>query len=237
LHLCRVLEKRVVPVFFDINPDECGPADLAARIPPLPWAGGSEDCDGIGWEEDVQWIKDITGLRLEALDGFWDTCVDKTIQDVARLLRRPAVDILKKVDLTPSGRNARFVGRGDELERLEKLLGEVGKAFVTGMGGIGKTQLLLEYVYRHKGCYAKILWIDGTLQSRLANSLALAKHVGVELEKEGADAEAENIRRIKDALERAEAPYLLVLDNVDEEEGLWNMLPNGGICHVSDSDF
>eukprot|EP00243_Klebsormidium_subtile_P008882 TRINITY_DN431_c0_g1_i14.p1 TRINITY_DN431_c0_g1~~TRINITY_DN431_c0_g1_i14.p1 ORF type:complete len:767 (+),score=194.19 TRINITY_DN431_c0_g1_i14:430-2730(+) len=232
LHLCRALGKKVVPVFFDVSPDECGPADLAANIPPLPWAGGSGDWDGVGWEEDVQWIKGITGLRLEALDGFWDTCIDEIIQDVARLLGRPAVDLLTKVDTTPFGRNKGFVGRGEELVSLEEIMREDGMAFVTGIGGMGKTQLLLEYVNRHRGRYAKVLWIDGTSQTREANFIGLAEHLGVQLEKEGVDALAANIRKVKDALERAEAPYLLVMDNVDEEEGLWDMLPNVGICQV-----
>jgi hypothetical protein len=232
LHMCRVLEKVVVPIFFDIKPDECGPTALASRVPPLPWDGGSGDWDGFGWEEDVQWIKGIVGLRLEALDGFWDTCIDKAIQDVARLLGRPAVDVLVKVDMTPFGHNAGFVGRTEELKGLEDTLARDGKAFITGIGGMGKTQLLLEFVNRHRGRYAKLLWIDGALQNREANLICLAGHLGIELEKEGTAAQAENIRKVKGALERAEAPYMLVLDNVDDATGLLSMLPRHGLCQV-----
>jgi hypothetical protein len=235
LHVCRTQGKKVVPIFFDIRPDECRPDALASNVPGLPWNRQIGDWDGLGWEEDVQWIKSITGLRLEALDGFQDRCINMTVQDVARLLGRPAFDILTKVDLTPFARDARFVGRGSELKKLEELLRDYGKALVTGMGGMGKMQLLLEYVNMHKGCYAKVLWIDGTQQSREANFIGLAEHLEVELEKEGVDAQANNIRRVKDGLERAEAPYLLVMVNVDEEEGLCDILPTDGLCHVSDS--
>lgn len=231
LHQCRVQGKTMVPIFFDIGPDQCSTEALRKGIPGLPWDGSEGDWDGVDWEEDVKWIKGITGLRLEALDGFQDTCIVRTVQDVARLLERPAVDTMQKVDLTPFGRNAGFVGRGEELATLKKLLGEHGKAFVTGIGGIGKTQLLLEYVHRHRGCFAKVLWIDGASQSRLVNFLDLAEHLGVRLEA-GSEAGAENCRRVKAALERAEAPCLLVIDNVDDEVGLWDVLPRHGLCQV-----
>lgn len=236
LHQCRLQGKKVVPIFFDITPDECQPSAVRDRdkVPSTPWDGQSEDWDGSEWEEDMAWIKSITGLRLEALDGFWDTCVDKTVQDVARLLRRPVVDLLTKVDTTPFSKNAGFVGRETELKELEKMLREHGKAFVTGLGGMGKTQVLLEFVNRHKGRFAKVLWMDGARQTRLANFFGLAKHVGISLEKEGVAAEAENIGEVKEALERAEVPYLLVIDNVDDEVGIWDMLPRDGLCQVRD---
>ena len=227
LHLCRVLEKTVVPILFGVSPDQCRPEALREGIP-----CGDGDWDRFDWEADLNWITNIKAIRLDALDGFQDTCVDKTVQDVARLLGRPAVDPLEKVDLTPFGRNAGFVGRAAELTKLERLLTEHGKAFVTGTGGMGKTQLLLEYVHRHRGSFAKLLWIDAGSQSRLVNFLSLAKPLGVTLE-EGSDAGPENCRRVKDALERAEAPFLLVMDNVDDDgAGFWDMLPRHGLCQV-----
>jgi hypothetical protein len=58
----------------------------------------------------------------------------------------------------PFLKNAGFVGREDDLVRLHGLLqkgGAVGvrPAALTGMGGIGKTQLAVEYVYRYAGAY------------------------------------------------------------------------------------
>jgi len=70
--------------------------------------------------------------------------------------------------IVPFPRNADFVGRAGDLTRLHASLsgpgsGPVGirPAGLTGMGGIGKTQLVVEYVYRHRDDYPEgIFWID-----------------------------------------------------------------------------
>ena len=70
--------------------------------------------------------------------------------------------------IVPFPRNADFVGRDGDLTRLHASLsgpgsGPVGirPAGLTGMGGIGKTQLAVEYVHRHRGDYPDgIFWID-----------------------------------------------------------------------------
>ncbi len=70
--------------------------------------------------------------------------------------------------IVPFPRNGEFVGRDGDLRRLHATLsdpssGPIGirPAGLTGMGGIGKTQLVVEYVYRHRDDYPEgIFWID-----------------------------------------------------------------------------
>jgi len=70
--------------------------------------------------------------------------------------------------IVPFPRNAEFVGRDGDLTRLHASLsgpgsGPVGirPAGLTGMGGIGKTQLAVEYVYRYQDDYPDgVFWID-----------------------------------------------------------------------------
>jgi WD40 repeat protein len=70
--------------------------------------------------------------------------------------------------IVPFPRNADFVGREGDLARLHASLsgsgaGPVGirPAGLTGMGGIGKTQLAVEYVHRRREDYPDgIFWID-----------------------------------------------------------------------------
>jgi hypothetical protein len=58
-------------------------------------------------------------------------------------------------------RNRTFVGRAAELDMLTKLLGDHRSATVvpTGVAGIGKTQLVLEWVHQHRQEYAMVAWL------------------------------------------------------------------------------
>jgi hypothetical protein len=59
----------------------------------------------------------------------------------------------------PFLRNAQFVGREAELSKLHRLLQEgksalgITPAGISGMGGMGKTQLAVEYAYRYCDSY------------------------------------------------------------------------------------
>jgi hypothetical protein len=75
-----------------------------------------------------------------------------------------------------------FVQRERETAQLEKLFipdvdadadGKRRKVFVVyGLGGMGKTQLCVEYVRRHKNNFSAIFWLDGSSKDALRQSLA-----------------------------------------------------------------
>lgn len=68
----------------------------------------------------------------------------------------------------PFPRNRDFVGREAELEELHKTLRKsktlaIAPTGLTGMGGIGKTQLAVEYAYRHQKDYPDgVFWLNAT---------------------------------------------------------------------------
>jgi len=74
----------------------------------------------------------------------------------------------------PFPQNPQFLGREEDLARLHLALqGDkpVGAMGITGLGGIGKTQLVIEYAYRHRNDYPDgIFWVDaaGDLVAGLA---------------------------------------------------------------------
>jgi WD40 repeat protein len=123
--------------------------------------------------------------------------------------------------LLPFLRNPDFVGRDDDLDNLHGLLqkGEavgVRPAALTGMGGIGKTQLAVEYAYRYRNAYpGGVYWVNAS-QSFQAELARLAERVGL---REDDAPESERQKR----LARAFAAYLaehqgalVIFDNVDD---------------------
>src|SRR3954471_23111567 len=62
----------------------------------------------------------------------------------------------------PETRNPRFVGRKDVFAKMEEYMHKdndnIGVA-LTGLGGMGKTQIALEYCYRYCSMHQYIFWI------------------------------------------------------------------------------
>src|SRR5262245_48220267 len=81
----------------------------------------------------------------------------------------------------PHLRNRYFTGREQVLSHLQETLG--GKKMValtqasaiSGLGGIGKTQVAVEYAYRYGSRYQTVLWVNAdTLKSLVSDFVALA---------------------------------------------------------------
>ncbi|WP_433207240.1 FxSxx-COOH system tetratricopeptide repeat protein [Dactylosporangium sp. CS-047395] len=116
------------------------------------------------------------------------------------------------------GRNPNFTGREGLLEQLHDQLAvsvtAVLPSALNGMGGVGKTQLATEYVYRYRNEYDLVWWVPAHEASAIRDSLvALADKLGFSV--------ADRARAIEQVLEalRARQPHerwLLVYDNADD---------------------
>ncbi|WP_329254793.1 FxSxx-COOH system tetratricopeptide repeat protein [Actinoallomurus sp. NBC_01490] len=129
-------------------------------------------------------------------------------------------------------RNAHFIGREELLARLRESIttGVTAILPVTlhGLGGIGKTQLALEYAYRYLADYDLVWWIPSDQPFLVRSSLAsLATHLG--LPHANTTGVEEAARAVLDALRRGD-PYsrwLLIFDNAWGPEGLYDVIPDG----------
>jgi WD40 repeat protein len=114
-------------------------------------------------------------------------------------------------------RNNDFVGRAEDLESLHRILQQrepvgIRPAGLTGMGGIGKTQLAVEYVYKYKAHYpGGIFWINAA--EVLAQGFA---EIGTRLRPETLDQSPTNQLRAAFELLGRRPDALLVFDNLDE---------------------
>src|SRR3954451_7161182 len=86
----------------------------------------------------------------------------------------------------PYHRNTHFVGRDQDLAELRKNLSSADVSshaqVICGLGGIGKTQLALEYAYLHQADYAIIWWINAEEPANIALGFAkLAQKLGMRI--------------------------------------------------------
>jgi|GEM_PF-1093784 len=76
----------------------------------------------------------------------------------------------------PFRRNPHFTGRMELLEQLETSLMSFGSSdlahpvVISGLGGIGKTQVAIEYAHRHIEDYTAIFWINAESESSITAS-------------------------------------------------------------------
>src|SRR5438552_2778262 len=118
----------------------------------------------------------------------------------------------------PYSQNAFFTGRSSVLEQLHAafLARKVG-VFVqalTGLGGIGKTQIALEYVYRYAQTYQAIFWVAADSQGDLlADFVSIAQFL--HLPEQHEPKQSLIVEAIKQWFHQHEG-WLLVFDNVEE---------------------
>ena len=126
-------------------------------------------------------------------------------------------------------RNADFTGRAATLELLrDKLSGSrsviVAQA-LCGLGGVGKTQLAMEYAHRFMADYDLVWWVPSERSEEISQSLAdLARKMELRVGDnvaEAADAALEELRR--DTIPH----WLLIFDNADNPKQLETYLPMG----------
>jgi hypothetical protein len=127
-------------------------------------------------------------------------------------------------------RNADFTGRGTILESLRDQLASGGMAAVLaqalyGLGGVGKTQVALEYAHRFKADYDLIWWIHAERADQVSLALAdLAGRLGLNVRDNVADAAEAALEALRrDAAGR----WLLIFDNADDPRELDPYLPTG----------
>ncbi|GCE07841.1 helix-turn-helix domain-containing protein [Dictyobacter aurantiacus] len=148
----------------------------------------------------------------------------------------------------PYTRNAIFTGREQLLERLtarfsfdqrEHMLsmcqpGVPQICALKGLGGIGKTQVALEYAYRahEQGCYTHTIWINATNEESMLNSYSVLVDVLPEQYRCQVMNQNQRARAVLRWLEECEQPWLLIADNADNLDLIQRYLPARGSGHV-----
>jgi TIR domain/NB-ARC domain/Tetratricopeptide repeat/CobQ/CobB/MinD/ParA nucleotide binding domain len=129
-------------------------------------------------------------------------------------------------------RNAVFTGRVEVLEQLHDRLAGTSMAVVApmalhGLGGVGKTQVALEYAHRYMADYDVVWWIPAEQDELINGALApMAQSLGIR----SRDSIPETAQAVRDALRQGH-PYdrwLLIFDNADNPSEVKEFFPGGG---------
>lgn len=140
----------------------------------------------------------------------------------------------------PLKRNPLFVGRGEDLQWLARVLqagdtaatGQI--AAVTGMGGIGKTQLAIEFVHRYGRYFAGgVFWLSFADPAGVSTEVALCGGRGsLDLAPNFGSLPLEDQVRLVLLAWQSPLPRLLVFDNCEDEGLLTQWRPPTGGCRV-----
>jgi hypothetical protein len=135
-------------------------------------------------------------------------------------------------------RNFNFTGRTEMLAALHARLtsGDTNLTAVLpealyGMGGIGKSQVAIEYAFRHADDYDVVWWIPSEDPTHIRSVyIALAEKLGIP----NTGAVNAVIEAVRESLRRGH-PYrrwLLVFDNADDPQDVRPFFPSGGSGHI-----
>ncbi|KAL4789393.1 putative kinesin light chain [Aspergillus venezuelensis] len=141
--------------------------------------------------------------------------------------------------MIPFAKNPQFVGRQEEIQKIEDLITVPNgprKLAITGLGGVGKTQIALELAYRMQAREPEcsIFWIPCTSYEAVEQAyMSIAQLLGLQ----GVEP-AEVKERLKTYFSQTNKKWVLIFDNADDM-GMWikgsstaaplkNIIPQGG---------
>ncbi len=137
--------------------------------------------------------------------------------------------------------NPHFVGRREDLKALASNLkagdataiGEVTVAASGGLGGVGKTQLACEFVYRYGRYFHGVYWLSFAEPGGVPAQIAACGGSGhMELRRDFHTLPLEERVHAVMSEWQNELPRLLVFDNCEDEDLLNTWLPPTGGCRV-----
>jgi tetratricopeptide (TPR) repeat protein len=129
----------------------------------------------------------------------------------------------------------KFVGRVDSFWILHDALFRDGTAILSGVavavgtGGLGKTQLAIEYAHRFGAAYSGVYWVDADRGlSTLIAQVSEAANIDIDTKA----AESIQLEQVWHGLNAMPVISLLILDNFPEQGSLQPYLPVGGRVHT-----
>lgn len=179
-------------------------------------------------------------FRSYATRGFWhdDSSLYRmakqgrlTLSADGRTLTAP------KIFIVPFEENPYFTGRSQTISELRLSLTDGNLVAITqrqalsGLGGVGKTQIALAYTYRHRTDYEAVFWLDASSEATLRAGFAEQANALGLVDSDAGKSIDTNAMLFKRWLQQT-GRWLLVLDNADEPAELKSLVPQNAKGHI-----
>lgn len=213
--------------------------DLPPRISRINWINFSDAlADPARFEFRVaQLMSDLAPDRFERPTDFASFQARHKTSDPSTI---PPVHPLPPGSRMPQASNPLFVGREAEMKDLNRMLTPgsgtlVGvHGAVIGMGGVGKTQLAIEYAHRYGHLYqGGVFWLNFAGEEDPINEVArCGGPEGMDIPGWTEMKAPEQASRVHKAWEEAKHASLLIFDNAEDPTAVEKWRPKHGHCSV-----
>jgi hypothetical protein len=173
-------------------------------------------------EQHIHNEKPVQGQNIADIQHI--TQIFNNPQDTATSPTKP-----QRVWNVPYPYNRFFTGRKELLSRLQKQLRKGQKAAlsqpqaISGLGGIGKTQIAVQYAYQHHQDYQSVLWARAESHEALTSSFVEIAGL-LDLPQKDTQDQTIIVQAVKRWLQNNHG-WLLILDNADEPKVVREFLP------------
>src|SRR5258708_869644 len=208
----------------------------------------------LGWQKYVLCTNvDLTGSQEQKLREYfpgilfrtpiyWTSLCKKFSQHASYRFRSLFSEgtQLNSIWSIPYYRNPFFTGREDILEELHRNFHEDQTITLTqpqalyGLGGMGKTQIAIEYAYRCRDLYQVVFWVQAaSKETTIADFLKIADllHLSPTSLYESSYDQQQMLSLVKNWFVQ-HTDWLFIFDNADEMLLLQEFLPVGGKGHL-----
>ena len=185
----------------------------------------------------IQQVTDPRGLTVRRFQTASELA-DQVSQDVLHLLITDFRKSRKQPPVwnIPYRQNPFFTGREDILQQLHEYFTQATTAAltqppaITGLGGIGKTQVAVEYAYRYKEAYHDVFWVNATSRGTLIDGFVTIARLLTLPAKDEQD-QTMIVAAVQQWLTN-QSEWLLILDNADDSTKVTEFLPTGENGHI-----
>lgn len=129
----------------------------------------------------------------------------------------------------PFVQNRNFTGRQRILRQIQKSFVDKGAVAITqpqaihGLGGIGKTQIAMEYAYQHLSEYRYVFWLGAETEATLFKSLGEVAAI-LDLPQRHEKEKAVLLAAVRSWFESHDS-WLLIFDNAEDAASVQSYLP------------